>query len=148
MVILQLEERKAENEARCEAHRERIQRLWDRLQVSQEEREAFNKHMVSSRKRNLDAVRSFSQDFLFFLLFVTSCDGQYWGSCFDSLFHPQLQTEVQRLEELKLLNIRNVTDAIRSEIAVFWEKCFFSVDQRQVFTPYFSGGFSCLTCLS
>ncbi|KAM7015364.1 protein regulator of cytokinesis 1b isoform 3-T3 [Tautogolabrus adspersus] len=53
-----------------------------------------------------------------------------------------LQAEVQRLEELKLLNIRNVTDAIRSEIAVFWEKCFLSIDQRQDFAPYFSEDFT------
>ncbi|XP_059208945.1 protein regulator of cytokinesis 1b isoform X1 [Centropristis striata] len=108
LLVCHLEERKAENEVTCEAHREKIQRLWDRLQVPQEEREAFNEHMVSSRKRNLEA----------------------------------LQSEVQRLEELKLLNIRNVTDAIRSEVAVFWEKCFFSIDQRQDFTPYFSEDFT------
>ena len=53
---LQLEERRAENEALCETHRERIQRLWDRLQVSQEEREAFSTHMVVSKKRNLNVV--------------------------------------------------------------------------------------------
>lgn len=56
-------------------------------------------------------------------------------------FFYQLRSEVQRLEELKLLNIRNFTDAIRSEIAVLWEKCFFSTEQRQSFTPYFSGEF-------
>lgn len=65
--------------------------------------------------------------------------------CLIFICPPQLQTEVQRLEELKLQNIRNVIDAIRSEIAVFWEKCFLSTDQRQAFTPYFSGGFSCLS---
>ncbi|XP_037650304.1 protein regulator of cytokinesis 1b isoform X1 [Sebastes umbrosus] len=108
LLVCQLEERKAENEAMCEAHREKIQRLWDRLTVPQEEREAFNEHMVSSRKRNLEA----------------------------------LHAEVQRLEELKMLNIHNVTDAIRSEIAVFWEKCFFSTDQRQDFSPYFSVDFT------
>ncbi|XP_074515273.1 protein regulator of cytokinesis 1b isoform X2 [Sebastes fasciatus] len=108
LLVCQLEERKAENEAMCEAHRERIQRLWDRLTVPQEEREAFNEHMVSSRRRNLEA----------------------------------LHAEVQRLEELKMLNIHNVTDAIRSEIAVFWEKCFFSTDQRQDFSPYFSVDFT------
>ncbi|XP_028257633.1 protein regulator of cytokinesis 1-like isoform X2 [Parambassis ranga] len=108
LLLCQLEERKAENEAVCEAHREKIQQLWDRLQVPQEEREPFNEHMVTSRRRNLEA----------------------------------LQAEVQRLEELKLLNIRNVTEAIRSEIAVFWEKCFFSIDQRQAFTPYFSECFT------
>ncbi|XP_044212420.1 protein regulator of cytokinesis 1b isoform X1 [Thunnus albacares] len=108
LLLCQLEERKVENEAMCEAHREKIQQLWDRLQVPQEEREAFNEHMVTSRKRNLEALKA----------------------------------EVQRLEELKLLNIRNVTDAIRSEIAVFWEKCFFSTDQRQAFSPYFSEDFT------
>uniref|UniRef100_A0A3Q1ES70 Protein regulator of cytokinesis 1b n=1 Tax=Acanthochromis polyacanthus TaxID=80966 RepID=A0A3Q1ES70_9TELE len=108
LLLCQLEERKAQMEASCESHREKIQQLWDRLQVPQEEREAFNEHMVTSRKRNLEA----------------------------------LQAEVQRLEELKLLNIRNVTEAIRSEIAVFWEKCFFSIDQRQDFAPYFSEDFT------
>lgn len=108
LLLCQLEERRAENEAMCEAHRERIQRLWDRLQVSQEEREAFSQHMVTSKKNNLDA----------------------------------LQAEAQRLEELKLLNIRNVTEAIRSEIAVFWVKCFLSTDQRQAFTPYYSEDFT------
>ncbi|XP_041849190.1 protein regulator of cytokinesis 1b isoform X4 [Melanotaenia boesemani] len=108
LLLCQLEERKAENEAMCESQREKIQQLWNRLQVPQEEREAFNQHMVTSKKRNLEALRA----------------------------------EVQRLEELKLLNICNVTDAIRSEIAVFWEKCFFSTDQRQAFAPYFSDDFN------
>lgn len=59
LLLLQLEERKTENEAMCESHREKIQQLWDRLQVPQEEREAFNEHMVTSRKRNLEAVSRF-----------------------------------------------------------------------------------------
>uniref|UniRef100_A0A668ASK9 Protein regulator of cytokinesis 1b n=1 Tax=Myripristis murdjan TaxID=586833 RepID=A0A668ASK9_9TELE len=108
LLLCQLEERKAENEAMCENQRERIQQLWNRLQVPEEERQAFSEHMVTSKKRNLEALRA----------------------------------EVQRLEELKLQNIRNVTDAIRSEIAVFWEKCFFSIDQRQAFAPYFSEDFT------
>ncbi|XP_075894653.1 protein regulator of cytokinesis 1b isoform X4 [Nelusetta ayraudi] len=108
LLICQLEERKSQIEATCECHREKIQQLWSRLQVPQEEREALNEHMVSSRKRNLEA----------------------------------LQTEVHRLEELKLQNIRNVIDAIRSEIAVLWEKCFFSAEQRQAFAPYFSEDFT------
>ncbi|MEQ2162260.1 Vacuolar protein sorting-associated protein 33B [Goodea atripinnis] len=57
MLILQLEERKVENEVTCESHREKIQQLWNRLQVPQEERELFNEHMVTSRRRNLEAVR-------------------------------------------------------------------------------------------
>ncbi|XP_037548134.1 protein regulator of cytokinesis 1b [Nematolebias whitei] len=104
LLLCQLQEVKAENELTCESLRERIQQLWDRLQVSQEERKALNEHLVSSRKKNLEA----------------------------------LQAEVERLETLKVLNLRNVTEAIRCEIAVFWEKCFFSADQRQAFAPYFS----------
>lgn len=61
LLLLQLEERKTENEAMCESHREKIQQLWDRLQVPQDEREAFNEHMVTSRKRNLEAVRRFKR---------------------------------------------------------------------------------------
>lgn len=57
LLILQLEECKTENEAMCESHREKIQQLWDRLQVPQEDRQAFNEHMVTSRRRNLEAVR-------------------------------------------------------------------------------------------
>lgn len=81
----------------------------------------------------------------FLVLVMVSYDCQFWCSCsvYTFILCAQLQAEVLRLEELKLLNIRNVTDAIRSEIAVFWEKCFFSTDQRQDFAPYFSGGFSC-----
>lgn len=108
LLLCQLEERKAENEATCESLREKIQQLWDRLQVPQEDRQLFNEHMVASRRRNLEA----------------------------------LQAEVHRLEELKLHNIRNVTEAVRCEIAVFWEKCFYSIDQRQDFAPYFSEDFN------
>ncbi|KAK2914097.1 hypothetical protein Q8A67_002496 [Cirrhinus molitorella] len=53
-----------------------------------------------------------------------------------------LQAEVKRLEELKLKNIQNVTEAIRNEIAVFWDKCFYSTDQRQAFVPYYDDDFS------
>ncbi|KAM8877885.1 protein regulator of cytokinesis 1b isoform 1-T1 [Synchiropus picturatus] len=106
--LCQLESLKAENDMMCESLREQIQQLWSRLQIPQEEREAFNEHMVTSRKKNLEA----------------------------------LQAEAQRLEELKLQNIHNVIDAIRSEIAVLWEKCFFSIDQREAFAPYFSDVFT------
>lgn len=51
----------------------------------------------------------------------------------------QLQAEVKRLEELKLRNIQDLTKAIRDEITVLWEKCFYSADQRQAFLPYYDG---------
>ncbi|XP_016147846.1 protein regulator of cytokinesis 1b isoform X2 [Sinocyclocheilus grahami] len=53
-----------------------------------------------------------------------------------------LQAEVKRLEELKFKNIQNVTEAIRNEIAVFWDKCFYSSDQRQTFVPFYDDDFS------
>ncbi|XP_068166548.1 protein regulator of cytokinesis 1b isoform X2 [Antennarius striatus] len=108
LLICQLEERKSEMEAACENHREKIQQLWERLQVPQEERGAFDEHMVASRKRNLEALKA----------------------------------EVQRLEELKLLNVCNFTKALRSEIAALWEKCFLSAEQRQEFVSYFSEDFT------
>ncbi|XP_026094412.1 protein regulator of cytokinesis 1-like isoform X1 [Carassius auratus] len=49
-----------------------------------------------------------------------------------------LQAELQRLEELKNKNIEHVLHTIRSEIAKFWEKCYYSPEQRQAFTPYHS----------
>lgn len=54
----QLQERKTENEIRCSAFRTKIQELWERLQIPQEEREALSEHMVMSKKRNMEAVRN------------------------------------------------------------------------------------------
>ncbi|XP_061101603.1 protein regulator of cytokinesis 1b isoform X1 [Conger conger] len=104
LLLHQLEDRKAENMAICSSYRTKIQALWERLQVAQEEREALSEHMVLSKKRNREA----------------------------------LEAEVKRLEELKLQNIWNVTAAIREEISSYWDKCFFSEDQRQAFVPYYS----------
>lgn len=52
----QLEGRKAENEALCVVYREKIQQLWERLQIPPEERENMAVHMSLSKKRNMDAV--------------------------------------------------------------------------------------------
>uniref|UniRef100_A0A673K9K1 Protein regulator of cytokinesis 1-like n=1 Tax=Sinocyclocheilus rhinocerous TaxID=307959 RepID=A0A673K9K1_9TELE len=49
-----------------------------------------------------------------------------------------LQAELQRLEELKKKSIERVIHTIRSEIVKFWEKCYYSPEQRQAFTPYHS----------
>ncbi|KAM6341371.1 protein regulator of cytokinesis 1-like [Podargus strigoides] len=47
-----------------------------------------------------------------------------------------LQMEVDRLEELKLRNMKSVIQAIRAELAGFWDKCFYSQEQREAFGPY------------
>ena len=54
-----------------------------------------------------------------------------------SLF--QLQLEVDRLEELKMQNMKKVIEAIRVELAQYWDQCFYSQEQRQAFAPYYAG---------
>lgn len=51
----------------------------------------------------------------------------------------QLQLEVDRLEELKLQNMKSVVQAIRMELAEYWDKCFYSQEQREGFSPYYDG---------
>ncbi|XP_046890476.1 protein regulator of cytokinesis 1-like isoform X2 [Hypomesus transpacificus] len=53
-----------------------------------------------------------------------------------------LQAEAGRLEELKIKNMQNVIEAIRAEIALFWERCYYSSEQRQAFVPYFDDNFT------
>ncbi|XP_048811668.1 protein regulator of cytokinesis 1 isoform X3 [Lagopus muta] len=47
-----------------------------------------------------------------------------------------LKLEVDRLEELKLQNMKSVVQAIRVELAKYWDKCFYSQEQRDAFSPY------------
>lgn len=49
-----------------------------------------------------------------------------------------LQAELQLLEDMKKKNIERVIRTIRSEIVKFWEKCYYSPEQRQAFTSYYS----------
>ncbi|XP_078113293.1 protein regulator of cytokinesis 1-like isoform X1 [Sander vitreus] len=108
LLLCQLQERKAENELCCSAFRTKIQELWERLEIPQDEREAFSEHMVNSKKRNMEA----------------------------------LQDEVQRLEVLKMQSMSRVVGAIRAEIALFWERCFYSQEQQQAFVPYHDEDFT------
>ncbi|XP_004693165.1 PREDICTED: protein regulator of cytokinesis 1 isoform X7 [Condylura cristata] len=48
-----------------------------------------------------------------------------------------LRLEVDRLEELKMQNMKKVIEAIRVELAQYWDRCFYSQEQRQAFTPYY-----------
>ncbi|XP_019495766.1 PREDICTED: protein regulator of cytokinesis 1 isoform X1 [Hipposideros armiger] len=48
-----------------------------------------------------------------------------------------LQLEVDRLEELKMQNMKKVIEAIRVELAQYWDRCFYSQEQRQGFAPYY-----------
>lgn len=51
----------------------------------------------------------------------------------------QLQLEVDRLEALKLQNMKKVIEAIRVELAKYWDQCFYSQEQRQAFAAYYDG---------
>lgn len=108
LLLSQLQERKAENELLCFGLRTKIQELWERLRIPQEDRDAFAEHMVKSKKKNIEA----------------------------------LQTEVQRLEVLKMQSMKSVIEAIRVEIALLWEKCFYSQEQQQAFVPYHNEDFT------
>ncbi|XP_066184214.1 protein regulator of cytokinesis 1 isoform X2 [Sylvia atricapilla] len=48
-----------------------------------------------------------------------------------------LQQEVDRLEELKLQNMKSVIQAIRAELTDYWDKCFYSQEQRESFSPFY-----------
>ncbi|XP_069899395.1 protein regulator of cytokinesis 1 isoform X3 [Dipodomys merriami] len=53
-----------------------------------------------------------------------------------------LQLEVDRLEELKMQNLKKVIEAIRAEVAQYWDQCFYSLEQRQAFSPYYADNFT------
>ena len=44
-----------------------------------------------------------------------------------------------KLEELKRLNLRKVVDAIREELESWWDKCFYSREQRNNFEAFYEG---------
>ncbi|XP_077372222.1 protein regulator of cytokinesis 1-like isoform X2 [Festucalex cinctus] len=47
-----------------------------------------------------------------------------------------LQAEVERLELLRRESMKSIIGDIRAEIALYWETCFCSQEQRQAFLPY------------
>ncbi|XP_041652659.1 protein regulator of cytokinesis 1-like isoform X1 [Cheilinus undulatus] len=53
-----------------------------------------------------------------------------------------LQAEAQRLQVLKMQSMKSVIEAIRAEIALFWERCFYSQEQQQAFIAYHSEDFT------
>ncbi|KAM9375381.1 protein regulator of cytokinesis 1-like [Pholidichthys leucotaenia] len=58
LLLTQLQERKVENELRCSGYCTKIQALWERLQIPQEEREAMSEHMGHTKKRNIEALQA------------------------------------------------------------------------------------------
>ncbi|XP_077865480.1 protein regulator of cytokinesis 1-like [Saccoglossus kowalevskii] len=50
-----------------------------------------------------------------------------------------LRAEIARLEELKRQNIHKVIEGIRQELLIWWDKCYFSRQQRHDFTAAYEG---------
>lgn len=54
-------------------------------------------------------------------------------------FNLKLKAEISRCEKLKFDNIQRFVEGMRKEIVEWWDKCFYSREQREQFTSYFNG---------
>jgi len=54
----------------------------------------------------------------------------------------QLKKELKRCEALKAANIAVFVQGLRAELEDWWNKCFYSTEQRQQFAAYFSEDFT------
>ncbi|KAM5192870.1 protein regulator of cytokinesis 1-like isoform 2-T2 [Mantella aurantiaca] len=52
------------------------------------------------------------------------------------------ENELGRLEDMKLANLKQVVLKIRCELSIYWDKCFYSEEQRKAFAPYYSDDFT------
>ncbi|XP_075770100.1 protein regulator of cytokinesis 1-like isoform X1 [Pelodiscus sinensis] len=52
------------------------------------------------------------------------------------------EEELLRLEELKKENLKGMIAEIRQELNTYWEKCFYSTEQRSAFLPYYDDDFT------
>ncbi|XP_040276407.1 protein regulator of cytokinesis 1-like isoform X2 [Bufo bufo] len=52
------------------------------------------------------------------------------------------QNELGRLEELKMVNLKQVVLKIREELKAYWDMCFYTLEQRKVFAPYYCDDYS------
>ncbi|XP_018413418.1 PREDICTED: protein regulator of cytokinesis 1-like [Nanorana parkeri] len=52
------------------------------------------------------------------------------------------ENELGRLEEMKMANLKQVILKIRHELKTYWDNCFYSEEQREAFTPYYSDDFT------
>lgn len=54
----------------------------------------------------------------------------------------KLQLEIERLEEIKRANIEKFINTLRNELHKLWDRCFYSPDQRNLFSPLHSVDFT------
>ncbi|KAG8454295.1 hypothetical protein GDO86_000804 [Hymenochirus boettgeri] len=52
------------------------------------------------------------------------------------------ENELLRLEYLKKANLKEVVLKIREELEMYWDKCLYSTEQRNAFTPYYNDDFT------
>lgn len=50
--------------------------------------------------------------------------------------------ELARLDELKMANLKQVILNIREELKAYWDRCFYTPEQRKEFAPYYSDDFT------
>uniref|UniRef100_A0A8C5LVE2 Protein regulator of cytokinesis 1 n=1 Tax=Leptobrachium leishanense TaxID=445787 RepID=A0A8C5LVE2_9ANUR len=53
----------------------------------------------------------------------------------------QWENELTRLEELKRANVKIIILKIREELDMYWDKFYYSTEQRNAFSPYYSDNF-------
>ncbi|XP_056424803.1 protein regulator of cytokinesis 1-like isoform X2 [Hyla sarda] len=53
-----------------------------------------------------------------------------------------LESELARLDELKMANLKQVILNIRQELNSYWDKCFYTLEQRKQFTAFYSDDFT------
>uniref|UniRef100_F7BM52 Protein regulator of cytokinesis 1, gene 2 n=1 Tax=Xenopus tropicalis TaxID=8364 RepID=F7BM52_XENTR len=104
----QLELKKETMLSTLSALKERVQVLWSRLLVPQDEQETCQKSPLCPIANSI----------------------KLW------------ENELIRLEDLKKANLKDVVLKIREELKMYWDKCFYSTEQRKSFTPYYNDDFT------
>ncbi|XP_050397796.1 protein regulator of cytokinesis 1 isoform X1 [Patella vulgata] len=100
----QLTTQKAEIKQTCDDLWLSVKSLWDRLDISESERQQFCTGKEGYKSKVLQALRE----------------------------------EILRCEQLKLQNIQRFVEGIRKELTEWWDKCFYSADQREHFEMVFT----------
>ncbi|CAD5122691.1 DgyrCDS11101 [Dimorphilus gyrociliatus] len=105
---LDLENQKQSNIKQAKNLREKLESLWNRLQIGEEERGRFCSFHTGFKPSTLVALRK----------------------------------EIDKYEILKKENVSKVIEATRSELEKWWEKCFYSQQQKSSFEEFFSIDFT------
>ena len=50
-----------------------------------------------------------------------------------------MKAEIARCELLKLQNMQQVIESTRRELTEWWDRCYYSPEQRRDFTPFYDG---------